>query len=157
MTSAHATTMPAEDLSRRKFYNRSFKGANLSNKKAKSTLFYNCDFDEADLSYTDFEGSEFVGCTFNDSTCYYTNFKDAKLAGSVFKPKDAYGVTFTMSCKTFDKLEVKQLYWYSMLMFAAMMVPEKTPINEDLNARLIAMIGAERYVKLQSMFQSREI
>jgi hypothetical protein len=152
-----APILTTGDMSRKKFYNQDFSGKDFSHKKMRSSFFYRCTFDNTDMSHADAEGSEFVGCSFVDTTCYYTNFKDAKLAGNTFKPKDCYGMAVTMSCKTFDGMETRQLWWYGMLMFATMMVPDQEPVNEDLNAKLIALIGAERYVKLRSMFQKREI
>ena len=152
-----AAQIDMSDMSRKKYYNQNFAGKDLSHKKMRSSFFYRCNFDNSDMSHTDAEGSEFVGCSFVDTTCYFTNFKDAKLAGNIFKPKDAYGMTLTMSCKTFEGMETKQLWWFAMLVFATMMVPEREPSNEDLNAKLIAMIGADRYIKLRSMFSKREI
>jgi len=149
--------MEVGEMSRKKFYNQDFSGKDLSHKKMRSSFFYRCNFDDADMSHADAEGTEFVGCTFNNSICYYSNFKDAKLAGNVFKPKDAYGITLTMSCKTFDQMETRQLWWYGMLLFATMMVPEREPVDEDLNAGLINLIGAERYAKLKTLFSKREV
>jgi hypothetical protein len=36
------------------------------------------------------------------------------------------------------------------------MIPSEEPVKENLSDRLIALIGAERFVKLRNMFQARE-
>jgi uncharacterized protein YjbI with pentapeptide repeats len=144
------------DLSRKRMYNANFAGQDLSKLRLRQSLFYNCNFDGANLSETDCEGSEFFGSSFREAVLYRTNFKDAKLAGTVFEPKDCFGMTVTLQCKTFDQMKVSQLWWFGFLFFATMMKPDRFPVQEELLDKLIAMIGAERYVKLRNLFAKRE-
>lgn len=147
-----------EDLCRRKFYSRDFTGAKLYKKRMRQSLFYRCIFDDADMTEADCEGSEFTGSTFRRTNCYRTNFKDAKLGATLFEPKDCFGMTVTLQCKTFEQMKVSPLWWNIWLMLATMMHPVQPlapgPLMEE---KLIAFIGAEKYVKLRSMLKGREL
>jgi hypothetical protein len=61
-----------------------------------------------------------------------------------------------MTCSTFKNAEFGQMWWYSFLMFVSMMFPMPGPVKEPLRENLIAMIGAERYVKLSELFKRRD-
>jgi uncharacterized protein YjbI with pentapeptide repeats len=145
-----------EDLSRQKIFSRDFSGQKLSHAKMRSSLFHRCNFDRADMTEADCEGSEFLGSTFRETICYRTNFKDAKLAGTVFEPKDCFGMTVTLQCKTFDGVKVSPLWWMMWAMFLTIMKPEKLN-GEDLIDRAILMIGPDRYLKLKTLLQKREL
>ena len=146
------------ELSRQKFYGVDFSGKNLAKKKMRQSLFMSCKFDGADMTEADCEGSEFVGSTFRDTICYRTNFKDAKLAGTIFEPKDAFGMTITLQCQTFNNMKISALWFYAWLIFGSLMTPLKLPAGgENLMDGIIAAIGAERYVKLRSMFAKRDL
>jgi uncharacterized protein YjbI with pentapeptide repeats len=144
------------DLSKKKIYTTDFSGCDLSRLKLKHSLFMNCNFDRSDMSETDCEGSEFFGSTFRDTICYRTNFKDAKLAGTLFHPKDAFGMTITLTCKTFEDMKVSKLWWYMWLMFGTLLRPECLLGEQDLRDKLIVCIGAEKYVKLGALMKQRE-
>lgn len=145
------------DLSRQKLYNVDFSNQDLSRLKIRQSLCYHCNFDNANLSEADCEATEFLGSTFRGTNCYRTNFKDAKLAATVFEPKDAFGITVTLQCKTFDQIKMSELWFYGWLIFATMMRPGNIQTQEELLNKLIAMIGAERYVKLKGLFSKREL
>lgn len=145
------------DMCRQKFYSQDFSGLDLTNKKMRQSMFMNCKFDGANLTEADCEGSDFFGSSFRETICYRTNFKDAKLAGTLFEPKDCFGMTITMQCQTFDGMRVSPIWLYGWLIFATMMRPVKMPAGEDLMNGVIAAIGAERYVKLRSMFTKRDL
>jgi uncharacterized protein YjbI with pentapeptide repeats len=144
-------------LSGQRFERKDFSGQDLRRFNLSKAVFHFCNFDKANLSEVDCSGSDFMGSTFRDTTCYRTNFKDCKLAGVVFEPKDAYGVTFSFTCETFTGMRISQLWFYSWLMMAAAMVPIEPPTELTLTDKLIAMIGAERYVRLKALFARREI
>jgi uncharacterized protein YjbI with pentapeptide repeats len=146
-----------KDLSRQKLYGTDFSGQNLSRLRMRQSLYHRCNFDNADMTETDCEGSEFFGSTFRDTIMYRTNCKDAKLAGTVFEPKDAFGITLTMQCKTFDKMKVSPQWWYIYAMFGCLMLPGSVKEQEELQNRLIQMIGPERYVRLRTLLAKREI
>lgn len=146
-----------QELSRQRFYKHDFSGQDLSKAKMKHSLFSECNFDNADMSEADCQGSEFFGSTFRDTKLYRTNFADAKLANTVFMPRDAFGITLTMNCKTFENMQVSQLWLLSFLMLGSMMLPETEPVKTDFRDGILAVIGAERYTKLRAMFARREM
>lgn len=157
MSTAVTIVDQPEDLCRKRFYNRDFKGKNLVKRKLRQSLFMQCNFDEADMSEADCEGSEFFGSTFRNTICYRTNFKDAKLAGTLFEPKDCFGITLTLQCKTFDGMKVSPLWWWGWIFFGTMLHPLTKLGQDDLRDGLIAHIGTERYLKLVSMFGKRDM
>jgi uncharacterized protein YjbI with pentapeptide repeats len=145
------------DLSNQKFQGVDFSSQNLAKKKVTGSKFINCSFDDADMSEGDFEHCDFTGSSFRRTNLYYTSFKRSKLACTVFEPRNVYGITFTLECKTFQNMMIDQANWYYYVMLASMMIPGKVPVKENLVDKLIAMIGAERYVKLKALFERREI
>jgi hypothetical protein len=147
-----------QDLTRKKFFNQDFSEQDLSKLRMKQSTFHRCNFDRADMSETDCEGSEFLGSSFKDTNCYRTNFKDAKLAGTIFKPHDCFGMTLTLQCSTFKDLRISALWWYVWLMFAGLMKPGDSVVEEEkLQTDLVTMIGPERYVKLRATLTKREL
>ena len=116
------------NLCSKKIYHQDFRNQDLSKLKMRNSLFYTCDFSNADMTETDCTESEFFGSKFNDTICYRTNFTDAKLAGSIFLPKDAYGITLSMTCRTFDGMKVSPLWWFALATFLTMMHPIKTDL-----------------------------
>src|ERR1039458_9424440 len=137
-----------KDLSRQRYYSVDFSGQDLSKLKMRQGLFERCNFDNADMTEADCEGSEFFGSTFRETIMYRTNAKDAKLAATIFEPKDAFGLTITLSCKTFSKMKISPQWWYCFLMFASLMSPGTDEDTTLLHGRLIHMIGEQRYSKL---------
>jgi Pentapeptide repeats (8 copies) len=142
-----------ELLTGRAFKGVDFSGKNLSKCDLRYSKFQWCNFDNADLSEANCEGSDFSGSTFRNSNCYRTNFKDCNLKGVVFEPRDAYGVTFSFSCQTFENMQLGQLWWFCWLQMLAKTVPTKGPVKDDIRAKLINVIGAGRYVKLDQLFK----
>jgi uncharacterized protein YjbI with pentapeptide repeats len=146
-----------ETLTGKRFVERDFSGQDLSREDLSRSIFERCNFDGSNLSQADCTGSDFIGSTFRKSILYRTNFRDAKLAATVFEPDDCYGMTLTMSCKTFENACVSQLWFYSWLILGSMMLPKREPVPVDIRAMVIGIIGAERYVKLRQLFQRRDI
>lgn len=155
MAAVSAIQLIEEDLSGKKFYNRSFKGMNLAKKKMRGSLFFQCCFDDADLSESDGTGSDFTCSTFRNTNLYCTNWMNAKLSGIVFEPKDAFGITWTMACKTFDGMRVSPLWSMAWLYFFTIMKPQGQAA--DMVDKVIAAIGAERYAKLTALFSKRQL
>lgn len=134
-----------------------FSDQDLRGKDFSHGVYTRCNFDRANLSSVNCEGSDFIGSTFRQTICHRTNFKDARLGATVFEPSDAYGITITLACQTFINMKVSQLWWYCWLILLSMMQPAQEPITENLKDKLIAMIGAVRYVKLKAMFDRRDV
>lgn len=147
------------NLSGQKFARVDFSGHDLRGCHLTKAEFLFCNFDKANMSEVDCTGSTFTGSTFRDTICYRTNFKDCKLGGIVFEPRDAYGVTFSFTCETFTGVKISQLWFFSWLLMAAAMEPQEglKPGEIGLVDKLIAVIGAERYVRLKALFARREL
>ncbi len=146
-----------ENLSGVKFEGKDFSGQNLTKAKLKGSIFRSCNFDRTDMTEADCEGSDFSGSSFVKSILTYANFRNAKLAGTDFQPDDCYGITLTFACKTFENMNVGQIWWYSWLTLTASMLPVSRPVPGDLRGGLITLIGAQRYLKLKEMFGRRNI
>ena len=152
MPQSQTAPVPTTKVDRGEDYTgNNFRHGNLAHRR-----FENCVFDGADMSYCDCTGAQFIGCSFKETLCYRTNFRDAVLAASAFEPADCYGMTITLTCKTFQNVKISQQWWMGWLMFLTSMLPAKTPIKDDLHGKLIELIGAERYVRLKSMFERRD-
>jgi len=132
-----------------------FSYQDLSHADLSNSKFAQCNFDYADLSEANCSHSNFAGSSFKGSICYRTNFANAKLGATIFEPRDCYGMTVTLECGSFQNMHVSPLWWYAWLILLSLMLPVTEP-GDDLKSKLIAMIGAERYVKLRSMFSRRD-
>lgn len=144
-----------EQLDHKTFFNKSFAGQDLSKQNLSHSTFICCDFDNADLSDADCSSASFSGCTMRKTKCTRTNFANAEL-GCVFHPSDCYGMTLTMSCKTFIGMKISKQWWFGWLYFAMQMVPELER-GRDLRDNLKAMIGIDRYARLKEMFRTRQL
>lgn len=122
----------------------------------RNSLFMNCNFNEADMSEADCTGSDFQGSSFEGTKCYRTNFRDAVLAGTKFNPKDCFGMTISLSCKTFKGMRVGALWFYAWLLFATFMRPYGSEESPGLVDKVIEAIGGDRWVKLKAIFGKRE-
>lgn len=150
--------LPAEmPRPQRRFDSISFEGQDLKNQDLSGSVFTNCNFDNADLREANCSRCDFTGSTFRHTLLTRTNFAQSKLAATVFEPNDCYGMTITLECRTFQNARIGQLHWYSWLMFLASMEPLSFPVKDKLRDNLLALIGAERYVKLKTMFAQREM
>lgn len=135
---------------------KDFAGIRLVNADLSRRLFRNCNFDRADMEGANCSFSDFTGSSFMGTNCRETNFHRATLAATKFEPRDCYGMTISLTCSTFKNAQLGQLWWYAWLMFLSMTFPGEGPVKENLKDRLLALIGAERYVKLNELFRRRE-
>lgn len=156
MTTGKVLTLPENfsgiRVKEQDYHGRDFRGKNLSGSE-----FLRCNFDGADLTEVNCSNSSFVGSTFRDTICYRTNFMDANLGATIFEPKDCYGMTISLTCRTFTNMHIGQLWWFAWLIFATQMKPADGPVKEDIRSLLIGMIGAARYTKLKALFQGRDL
>jgi hypothetical protein len=147
-----------QDLSRKKFYSTDFSEQDLKNMKMRQSTFHRCSFDGADLTEAECEGSEFLGSTFRNTNCYRTYFKDAKLGATVFQPKDCFGITITLQCATFTNMKISTLWWMTWIMFASMMKPGNSVVEEEaLQNQLIRAVGSDQYIRLRTLLGKREV
>lgn len=147
-----------QDMTRKKYFGQDFSYQDLSKLRLRQSTFHRCNFDYANMTEADCEGSEFLGSTFRETNCYRTNFKDAKLAGTIFKPHDCFGMTLTLQCSTFKDIKISRLWWTVWLMFAGLMKPGDSVVEEEeLQTSLVTAIGPERYIKMRSLLTKREL
>jgi hypothetical protein len=152
-----ASDTPLPKLSYRHFAECNFSGRDMAGKKMDHSLFIRCCFDRSNMSNAEAEWSSFDYSSFKETKLSYTSFKESSLTGTIFEPSDAYGMTLTLQCKTFQGIRISQLWFLCWLLFGSMMTAAKYPVDEPWNDKLIALIGAERYVKLKALFCRREL
>jgi hypothetical protein len=148
-----------QNLSHSKFEKADFSGQDLRGVPMDHSFFICCNFDRANMNGVDCEHTNFSGSTFRDTDLGGANWKDCNLVGILFLPKDCYGITLTLQCQTFRGVRISQLWFFCWCIFASMMIAEPYPIISEpsWNDKLIALIGAERYLKLKALFARREI
>ena len=151
------TVQIAEKLTGQRFEGRDFSGQDLSKKDMRGSIFTGCNFDNTNLTDANCEGSDFSSATFRKALMTRANFGKCKLANSVFEPDDCYGITLTMDCMTFQGMHIGQLWWYGWLVLMASAEPKATPVQGSLKGSLIAVIGADRYIKLRELFKRRQV
>lgn len=140
----------------RKHYDKDFSGEDLTHADFRGSTLVNCNFDNADLSYATFEGANCYRSSFRQTKCYHTNFKDAVLAETKLDPRDMFGMTISVSCDTFDKMELGKMWlaaWLYLPMLAAIPPENKKAIEEVL----VGMLGAERVKTLERTFAQRAL
>lgn len=146
-----------QSLTRQRFEKVDFSNQDLEKADLSFSVFTSCNFDGANLNEANCEGTDFTGSTFRRTKMYRLNGRNAKFAATVFEPIDCYQITLTFSCETFQGCHIGQLWFYAVLTMWASMWPALGPVKEPLRDNLIALIGAQRYVKLKQMLQARQM
>ncbi len=144
-----------EQLTNRHFVARDFSGENLKGRDLSHSIFDRCIFDKADMTGANASFSDFRCSSFRGTNCYLMNAMGSVFPATDFDPSECYGMTVTMTCKTFENAHLGQLWFYLFLMFAASTRPVAHPVKENLRDLLIAFIGNDRYLKLRDMMQRR--
>jgi len=144
-----------EKLSNQKFFAVSYKERDFSKQDMSGSDFICCNFDDADLTDANCSNCDFTGSTMRRTKCTRTNFMNSQL-GTIFHPSDCYGMTLTLSCKTFQAMKISKQWWYGWLYFAMQMTPELEK-GKDLRDNLRAMIGTDRFARLKEMFRTRQL
>ncbi len=99
-----------------------------------------------------YENELFFNCVFD--VVNNLTLKDCVLSNSKFKTnsiKDALGLTVTIGCKSFHNIELSELMFDMMLMLLI-----DTKGNSKKRARLIKVIGKDRFKELQKEFENIE-
>lgn len=144
-----------ELLSRQKFFRKDLSGQDLSGQDLSYSDFICCNFRDTNLTKANCSYSDFTGSILDRTKCTHTNFMKSKLA-CVFRPSDAYGMTLTLECKTFKGMVISKLWWHGFVYFAMLMKPEEDN-GKDLRDKIIEAFGTDRYLKIKSLFDRREI
>lgn len=138
------------------YFREDFSGQDLSGKDLSSTEFVACNFTKADLSNADCSNCDFTASILKDTKCTNTNFSHSCLA-CMFHPSDCFGMTLTLDCRTFSRMNISLKWWFSFLYFAMQMVPEKEK-GIDLRDKLKQeVIGSQRFERLQTLFKNRQL
>lgn len=140
----------------RKFYDADFSGRDLVHADFRGSTVVNCNFDNADLSYANFEGANCYRSSFRQTKLYRTSFKDAVLAETKMDPRDMFGMTISVSCDTFDRIELGQI-WMAAWIFLPTLGVSTDGTKEELQKVLIKMLGEERFKALERIFANRQI
>jgi Pentapeptide repeats (9 copies) len=135
----------------KKFFGHNFSGMDLTNADFRDTTLIECNFRDSDLSHAVFKGANCYGSDFTDTVMRWTTFERAVLAKTKFAPKQMFGITITLTCDSFDEMEISRtalLYW--MFIPTLMKAPEK-----EMADRVIAAIGEEAYKALSRVFKEQ--
>lgn len=140
----------------RKFYDADFSSRDLTHADFRGSTVVNCNFDNADLSYANFEGANCYRSSFRQTKCYHTSFKDAVMAETKMDPRDMFGMTISVSCDSFDRIELGPIWLAAWLFLPTLgVLPEGT--KEEIQGVLTKMLGEERLKALERIFANRQI
>lgn len=141
-----------------KFIKQSFKGRKLHYANFKLCTLQDCDFTDADLKYADFSDANCIYSNFTGASLYCANFSHACLENTIFKPREIFGITMTLTCASFQNMEIDENWLECWLMLAALMkLPDPKKVEKPWLDRLILLLGPDRYVKLKAVFNRRII
>lgn len=140
----------------RRFYDHDFSGKDLTHADFRGATLVNCNFDSADLSYANFEGSNCYRSSFRQTKLYRTSFKDATMAETKMDPRDMFGLTLSVSCDTFDRMELGSI-WVAAWLFLPTLGTLPEGVKEDIQAVLKKMLGEERLKAMERIFANRQI
>jgi uncharacterized protein YjbI with pentapeptide repeats len=140
----------------RKFYDTDFSDRDLTHADFRGATLVSCNFDNADLSYANFEGANCYRSSFRQSKCYHTSFKDAVLAETKMDPRDMFGMTLSVTCDTFDRIELGDI-WLVAWLFLPTLGVHVPGRKEKIQALLVDLIGAERLKAMEKIFANRQI
>jgi len=140
----------------RKFYDTDFSSRDLTHADFRGSTVVSCNFDNADLSYANFEGANCYRSSFRQSKLYHTSFKDAVLAETKMDPRDMFGMTVSVSCDTFDRIELGPI-WLASWIFLPTLGELQPGLKDELQSVLKKMLGEERFKALERIFANRQI
>jgi len=159
-------TMPSKPLQKngaegkvfinRKFYDHDFSGKDLTHSDFRGATLVNCSFDHADLSYANFESANCYRSSFVQARCYHTNFKDAVLAETKMDPRDMFGMTISVSCDTFDRIKLGEIWLYAWI-FLPTLGDLPADMKEKMRGLLRDAMGEDRVVAMERVFANRSI
>jgi hypothetical protein len=134
-----------------KLPNADFSKHNLENADFRNTSLVGANFEGCNLKYANFEGANCFGANFQEANLYRVNFKDAQLADANLRASELYGITVTLECKTFQGIELHPGHWFGWLFYGLLMKPP----TQELEDKLIALMGTERYQVLRTQYARR--
>lgn len=123
----------------KRFYQKDFSGQNLANSDFRGAHLVECIFDGADLTSANLTDANCYGATFRGTRMYRTNLTRTILANTIMEPADLFGATVTLTCDTFEGMQLSDKY-LSMWIFLATIMN----IDEGLRMKLEEIIGKDR-------------
>ena len=121
-----------------KLRGKSFAGRDLSNADFRGAELIECDFTGCNLSCAKFTGANCWGANFTRARLYKANFAQAILTRANFNAADVRGITLTMSCDTFEDIQISKK-WLNGLLFMVSLAD----IPEDVQKKIHEIIGEE--------------
>lgn len=140
----------------RKFYDADFSSRDLTHADFRGATLVSCNFNDSDLSYANFESANCYRSSFRQSRLYHTSFKDAVLSETKMDPRDAFGMTISVSCDTFDRMELGEIWLVSWLFLPTLGVHPPGQ-REKIQNLLKELIGEERLKAMEKVFANRQI
>ncbi len=156
MSNGRTTEKEGKVFINRKFYDTDFSSRDLTHADFRGSTVVSCNFDNADLSYANFEGANCYRSSFRQSKLYHTSFKDAVLAETKMDPRDMFGMTVSVSCDTFDRIELGPI-WLASWIFLPTLGELQPGLKDELQSVLKKMLGEERFKALERIFANRQI
>lgn len=141
----------------KKFYDHDFSGQDLQHADFRGATLSKCNFDNANLSYATFDGANCYGSSFRQARLYHASFKDAVLAETKMDPRDMFAMSLTVSCDTFDRMELGDI-WLASWLFLPTLAAIKPEIKKEIQGVLITLLGSEERLKaMEKIFANRQI
>lgn len=156
MSNGRTTEKEGKVFINRKFYDADFSTRDLTHADFRGSTVVSCNFDNADLSYANFEGANCYRSSFRQTKLYHTSFKDAVLAETKMDPRDMFGMTISVSCDTFDRIELGSI-WLAAWIFLPTLGELQPGLKDELQDVLKKMLGEERLKALERIFANRQI
>lgn len=136
-----------------KLSNVDFSGLDLHGADFRQTSAPFCKFRKANLRFANCESANFYGCDFTDADMHRINLKDATLSDCIMEPADLFGATITLECRSFQGMKVSPGWWYGWLFYGLLMKPP----SQDMEDKLIGLLGVERYQVLRDQYVRRRM
>ena len=137
-----------------RLYKGDFAGQDLARADFRSSTLCEANFQGTNLRFARFDGANCYGANFDGADLYKTNFHQTVLAKCIFKPKEAFGVGFSMSCDTFENMQMSDI-WFRKLLF---LISQINPDDMELKQKLIeCVIGIENYEAFQRTLKRRVV
>lgn len=134
-----------KSLDNRVLVGADFRGQDLSNARFRNAKLMEADFEEANLTGANFMDANCWGANFKNTILYRATFQRTILTGARFEGADLRSITITLTCDTFDKVQLPKKWLACWLYFPLLM-----EIPEDLRLKLQEVIGMDRVKALDA-------
>ena len=131
------------------FEDMNLERADFRSARLPYAVFKNCNcrsanFEGANLSFTKWGGSNLHRANMKDCI-----MQDADMTGIT----DFFGLTVTMSCRSWMGLQLDPGFWYGFLFYGLLMKPP----TEEAKEKLMAFFGEQRFQTLRDLYCTRQM